>query len=244
MAETSLHEIAAEVAKALAYPKVNNEAALVVTPLLYPGGARVVVRLMDASGGFLVSDYGAGRRESELMGGHRIFTRIARDVASRHGVRFDSDMFFDLEVPREALIAAVIAVSNASKTATDATAEALSERRANDFREQLWDKLDLAFADAQVQRQVEVRGASSVWQFDAAVPLDGNIAVFDVVVPHAMSVHAAVSKFLDLRDAGDSAPHRVAVLAKRSETPHIPLLGRTARMIDLASTADRFRSAA
>lgn len=245
MTNVSLQEVAAEVAKALAYPKVNNEAALVVTPLLYPGGSRVVVRIMEApGGGFLVSDYGAARRESELMGGHRVFTRIARDVAARHSVRFDSDMFFDLEVPREALATAVMAVSNASKTATDATAETLSERRANDFREQLWDKLDRAFVGMQVQRQVEVRGASAPWQFDAAVSLRDTIAVFDVVVPHATSVHAAVAKFLDLRDAGEKAPHRIAVLTEPTETPHKALLGRTARMVNLTSAAEGFRIAA
>lgn len=245
MSETSLSlsDVAAEVAAALSYPKISNEGSLVVTPLLYPGGARTVVRLLDAEGGYLVSDYGAGRREAELMGGHRVFTRIARDTAARYQVRFDSDMFFDLEVPREALVAAVIAVANASKVAVDATAEALSERRANDQKTLMWEKLDTAFGGG-VEKQASVRGATASWDFDARIATPTGEIVFDLVRPFPSSVHAAVAKFLDLQDVGAAAPRRFAVISDMKETPHLALLGRTARIIDLKSRASQFKQVA
>ena len=96
----SINQIADEVARALAYSKCSNEGAMIVTPLIYPGGGRVVLRFQESPTGFFISDNGSGRREAELMGGKAIFTRIARLAAERFGVRFDSDMIFDLDVPR------------------------------------------------------------------------------------------------------------------------------------------------
>ncbi|NKN39326.1 hypothetical protein HFC70_23560 [Agrobacterium sp. a22-2] len=240
----SLNQIAEEVARALAYSKSTNGSAMVVTPLLYPGGVRVVLRFEDSPGGYFISDGGAGRREADLMGGRALFTRIARDAADRFGVRFDSDMVFDLEVPREALVAASIAVANASKAAVDATAEKLSEQHAADQREKLWSRLEAAFPGAYVAREAAFIGASAEWKFDAMIEQSERIAVYDLVSPHANSVHAAVSKFLDVRDLGEKAPTRVAVTLSKENTPHLPLLGRTAKIIDISARAETFRMAA
>lgn len=240
----SLNQIAEEVARALSYSKSTNDSAMVVTPLVYPGGARVVLRLEDSPGGYFVSDGGAGRREAELMGGRTVFTRIARSAAERFSVRFDSDLIFDLEVPREALVAASIAVANASKAAVDATAEKLSEKNAADQREKLWERLEAAFPGAYVVREALFTGASAEWRFDAIIDQTGVRAVYDLVSPHATSVHSAVSKFLDIRDLGEVAPSRVAVTLSRNDTPHLPLLGRTAKIIDISSRIETFRQAA
>ena len=182
MESISINAIAEEVARSLSYTKSSNEGAMVVTPLIYPGGSRVVLRLQDSPTGYFISDHGAARREAELMGGRPVFTRIARASADRFGVRFDSDMIFDLEVPREALVAASIAVANASKFAVDHTAERLSEQHASDRREQLWSKLEAAFSGAYVAREVAFQGASSQWNFDAVVNLQGVQSIFDLRV--------------------------------------------------------------
>ncbi len=240
----SLNQIAEEVARALAYARSTNGSAMVVTPLIYPGGARVVLRFDDSPGGYFISDGGAGRREAELMGGRTVFTRLAREAADRFGVRFDSDMVFDLEVPREALVAASIAVANASKAAVDTTAEKLSEQHATDQREKLWSRLEVAFPGAYVAREAAFVGASAEWKFDAMIEQAERKTVYDLVSPHANSVHAAVSKFLDVRDLGESAPTRVAVMLNKEGTPHLPLLGRTAKIIDITARVETFRLAA
>ncbi|MGO4439347.1 hypothetical protein [Rhizobium sp. RAF56] len=217
---------------------------MIVTPLVYPGGARVVLRLQESPTGFFVSDNGAARSEADLMGGRAIFARIARGLAERFSVRFDSDMIFDLDVPREALVSAAIAVGNASKYAVDHTAERLSERNASDMRQKLWERLAAVFPRAFVEREAMFMGASSEWKFDAVMESDEHKSVFDLVTPHAASVHAAVSKFLDVKDLGDGAPVRVAVAIDRQKTPHLPLLGRTAKIIDLGSGAEIYKNAA
>ncbi|CDZ47533.1 hypothetical protein [Neorhizobium galegae] len=240
----SVNQIAEEVARALSYSKVGNDGALIVTPLVYPGGGRVALRFQESSAGYFISDYGAGRREAELMGGRAIFTRIARSAAERYAVRFDSDMIFDIEVPREALVAASIAVANASKLAVDRTAEKLSEEHASDQRSKLWERLEAAFPGAYVAREAAFMGASSQWQFDAVLKNENGQSVFDIVSPHAASVNAAVAKFLDVKDLGQDAPARIAVALEKQNTPHLALLGRTAKIIDISSRIETFRAAA
>ncbi|MEC5383077.1 hypothetical protein VSX64_19805 [Aurantimonas sp. C2-6-R+9] len=242
--DLSLSSVAEEVARALAFAKSSNQGAMIVTPLIYPGGGRVVVRIAESENGYLVSDFGAARREADLLNGDRIFTRIARQVAMRFDVRFDSDMIFDIEVPRPALTMATMAVANAAKAAVQETAERLSERKADDQRRALWDKLDKVFPKLEVAREVTIRGASADWIFDASLISNGQRAVFDMVVPHNTAVHSAVSKFLDLRDMGISSPQRIAVLSDEKATPHVALLSRTAKIIPLRSGVAAFRSAA
>ncbi|RWM26878.1 hypothetical protein [Mesorhizobium sp.] len=240
----SVNAIAEEVARALSFARTSNEGAMVVTPLLYPGGARAVVRINETAEGFFVSDGGGAKREADLMGGRGLFTRIARATAARFAVRFDSDLIFDLEVPREALVTAAIAVANASKTAVEQTAERLSERHANSQRERLSERLTAAFPAADISYDARVKGASAQWTFDAVLKDHDRTVAFDIVLPHANAVHAAVSKFLDLRDLGEDAPARIAVVTDEKATPLIPLLGRTARIINIASAPKAFRAAA
>lgn len=244
MDKQSLTQIADEVARALSYSKSATEGAFVITPLVYPGGGRVVLRIQDSPTGFFVSDNGAGRREADLMGGRAMFSRIAKNAAERFSVRFDSDMIFDLDVSREALVAASIAVANASKFAVEQTAERLSEHHAFDQKTRLWERLAAAFPGAYVAREASFRGASADWKFDAIIEIENHRAIYDVVLPHPNSVHTAVSKFLDVRDLGDKAPSRIAVALDVNSTPHLPLLGRTAKIIELTSRAEVFKLAA
>ncbi|MFL9827464.1 hypothetical protein [Rhodoplanes sp. SY1] len=47
-----------------------------------------------------------------------------------------------------------------------------------------------------------------------------------------MAVGSAVTKFLDIRDLGDNAPGRIAVLGDKAATPHLAVLSRTAVAAD------------
>ena len=49
------------------------------------------------------------------MGGERSFAQIAPDVATRYGVRFDHNMFFEVDFERDELVIAVSAIANAWK---------------------------------------------------------------------------------------------------------------------------------
>lgn len=233
--DQSLSAIAKEVAMAMSYARETSAEPIIVTPLMYPGGGRVPVRIGHSEEGFLVSDFGSARREADMLGGDAVFAKIARDVAQRHEVRFDCDMIFDLHVPRNALAVAAMVIANASRSAVFQTAEKVSERKADEQRIALQAKLEDTFPKHALMMDAMVGGASSSWKFDAAVTQDGRLSVFDLVSPHAGSVNAAVAKFLDVKDLGSAAPNRIAVTLDRDATPHLALLGRNARVLPFAS---------
>ena len=118
----SLSEIAGAIAQALVRVSTSNEVARISLPLMYPGGGMVGVEISRLRDDFLVSDAGGARREAGLLGGEKSFYRIASEVAQKFSVRFDSNMFFDLNVAEHELISAVVAVANAAKTAVENTA--------------------------------------------------------------------------------------------------------------------------
>jgi hypothetical protein len=241
MMDLSTNSVAKEVAQALAFARETNGVPMVVTPLLYPGGGRVVLRLEDSREGYIVSDYGAGRREAELMGGGTIYNAIAKRAAERFAVRYDSHMLFELEVPREALVTAAIAVANASQHAVTGTAETLSERRAQDQRSMLFNILKGVYPKDSIHLGQRFSGHSDSWEFDAVVITPQRPALFQIVTPYPAAVNAAVVKFLDVKDAGADKTIRVAVPTSVEKTPHIQLLARTARIVAMDAPASSFK---
>lgn len=246
VAVLSIEQTADEIARALIRVTAHGDSVRFALPLMYPGGSRVGVELSRLRGGFLVSDAGAARREAGLLGGERSFSRIAREVANRFGIRFDHNMMFDLDVEENHLVAAVIAVANAAKTAVENTAIHMAATEHADHRAYLWDKLQSAFGTHAFHREpAKFKGSTEQWDFDASVRVGSNVVLFEVVTPNANSVNSAVSKFLDVRDLGEHvAPKRVAVLTDRGRTPRLLLLGRTARTLDADATQQDYQKAA
>jgi hypothetical protein len=200
-----------------------------------------ISRLRD---GFLVTDAGGARREAGLMGGEKTFVRIAGEIADRFGVRFDRNMFFEMEVSVDELVVVVAAIANAAKTSVENTAMILATTEHADARAVLWDKLSRVYGAKKIQQKAKVRGKSDSWEFDAAVERDGHIALFEVIGPNANAVNSAVTKFLDVKDIGESAPRRVAVLMRKNQTPHLPVLGRTATLLPIDAPNEAFLRAA
>lgn len=244
IASNSLSHIAAEVARSLVRVSTHGEAVRLSTPLLHPGGTMVGVDLSRLRDSFLVTDAGAARREAGLLGGERAFARIAKETAERFGVRFDQDMIFDMNVSEPDLVVAVIAVANAAKTAVETTALQLALSPHADYRAALWERLERLYTPKFVSRRRRVRGSSDEWEFDAVVEQDHRLSLFEVVSPHPNAVSSAVTKFLDVRDIGDTAPNRIAVLMKKDETPHLTVLARTARIVAANDPDEVFRKAA
>ena len=109
------------VGRALIEINVRGGSGFISTPVLYPSGSHVVVRIDGTGDRWFVSDDGYGFLEADMMGGLPTFRRIAKQVAERAGVKFDERCFFVLEVERDALPGAATVVANASKQATDRT---------------------------------------------------------------------------------------------------------------------------
>jgi hypothetical protein len=229
-----LNRLAEEIARSLAYAKTSNETPLIVTPLLYPGGNRVVLSLREHESGFFVSDAGHAAREADLLGGGRIFPRIAREQATANEIRFDSDLIFDVDVPRDALVAAAIVVANVSKTAVELTAFRIAEHAHETDLELLLSRVEQQFGAKEVVRRASVQGAASTWRVDALIRTVGTPTVLELVAANPNSVNATVTKFLDIsRLPPGEQPRRFAVLSDRDRTPHLGVLGATSRVVSL-----------
>jgi hypothetical protein len=244
MIQASIAEIATEVARALVRITARQESARLSLPLLYPGGSMVGVEVSKLRDGFLVSDAGAARREAGLLGGERSFGQLAPDMATRYGVRFDHNMFFDINVERDELVVAVSAIANASKAAVEATAARLIAVEHADYQAMLWEKLERVFTKTRLAKEFAFKGKSEVWEFDAAIQVENQLSLFEIVTPYANSVNSAVTKFTDVKGLGKEAPHRVAALTDKDKTPHLAVLASTARWIAANANDEVYRRAA
>jgi hypothetical protein len=247
-----LKTVAEAVARALVDTSVKGGSAFISTPLLYPSGSHVLVRMDGTGDRWLVSDDGYGHLEAEMIGGLTTFRRLARPLAERAGVRFDERCFFVLEVERDALAGAVITISNVSKQAVERTAFAVEERRIAVSRDVFEQRLVTAFGAKSIVHNISIVGASGKeWQVDAGVTSDpvGDTRierVFEFVTPRSASIAAAVMKFSDIR-AAESAPRAAAVLSDRSRTepPLVSLLSRiVGAAIDAADAPEVYQRAA
>jgi len=239
-----LRDFAGQIAGALVRVSMRDQAARLHTPLLFPGGSTVGVEIAPLHGSYLVTDMGSATREAELLGVERIFSKIAQEAARKYGVRFDHHMLFDIEVPADEVVAAVIAVANAAKSAVETAAQAAATKDRLDLKTVFWHRLETVFRGVQVQRNFIARGSSDQWSFDAAIERHGHLTLFELVSPHANSVSAAVTKFLDVSDLGAAAPHRVGVLTAKDRTPHLPVLARTAKVISKDASDEAYLAAA
>jgi hypothetical protein len=240
----NISQIATEVARMLVHITAREESARLSLPLMYPGGSMVGVEISRLRDGFLVSDAGAARREAGLLGGERSFAQLAPAIATRYGVRFDHNMFFDVNVTRDELVVAVSAIANASKAGVEETAVRLSAVEHADYQAMLWEKLEHVFTPKLVARKQVFRGSHETWEFDAAVHAHGRMSLFEIVTPYANSVNSAIAKFVDVKELGSAAPNRIAILTNRDKTPHLSVLASTARWIPASANDEAFRAAA
>lgn len=242
--ETNIAQIADEVARALVRITAHEESARLSLPLLYPGGSMVGVEISRLRDGFLVSDAGGARREAGLLGGERSFVQLAPVIATRFGVRFDHNMFFDVNVERDELVIAVSAIANASKAGVEETAIRLAVVEHADYQAMLWSKLEHVFTPKVVARKLPFRGRHEEWEFDAAVQILGRTSLFEIVTPYANSVNSAITKFVDVKELGDMAPNRIAILTNKDRTPHLSVLASNARWVPVDAGDDAYRKAA
>jgi hypothetical protein len=245
----NIKTVANAVAHALVETNVRGGAAFLSTPLLYPSGSHVVVRMDGTGDRWFVSDDGYGHLEAEMIGGLTTFRRLARPLAERVGVQFDERCFFVLEVERDALPGAVIAISNVSRQAVERTAFAVEERRIAVSRDVFEQRLIEAFGAGVIAHHIPIIGASGKeWDVDVGITSDarGVERLFEFVTPRPSSIAAAVMKFTDIR-ASEDAPKTAAVLSDRSRTeaPLVSLLSRVVgAAIDAADAPDVYQRAA
>src|SRR4051794_4242562 len=144
--EKEFTRVVQEVARALVATEHDAQGAFVRTPMLYPSGSTVVVRIDQGEDRYFVSDYGLGHQESDLYGAGSYYSRHARAIAEKAGVGFDNQAFFIMEASREQLPGAVVTIGNCSQEAAMRAADALAEKTFEDSKDRLYERLVIVFA--------------------------------------------------------------------------------------------------
>jgi hypothetical protein len=239
---SKFREIIEAVAREIVATDHRTSGSFIRTPLMYPGGTTVVVRIEEGDNRFFVSDIGLGHQEAELMGAGSMYARPARVIAEEAGVRFDNQAFFVLEASRDQLPGAVVTIANCSQQAVMRAADALAEKTFEDRKTRLYEKLVSVFDAKTVKKNAEVVGASTQhWPVAALVTLPGvRPTIFEPVTKHPNSIAHASMKFGDIALLKNDAPQRVAVVHNKKELGTLlTVLSRSANVIDDDETKER-----
>jgi len=227
-----------DVARQIVGTEHRPSGSFVRTPLLYPSGATVVVRIEDGQDRYFVSDMGMGYQEAEMMGASLTYARSARSIAENAGVRFDNQAFFVLEASRDQLPGAVVTIANCSLEAASLAAYEIAARKEADDAERLYERLVGVFApkSIKVEKHVDFIGSSNTKWTVAALVRSNRPTIFEPVINHPSSV-AHVS--MKLRDIGllEQPPNRVAVAHRKNEFgTYLGVLTQSADVVDDAVT--------
>jgi hypothetical protein len=235
-------ELIESVAREIVATEHHVGGSFIRTPLLYPSGAGVVVRIDQGDDRYFVSDWGLGYQETDLYGAGTFYLRHARPIAEKAGVGFDNQAFFIMEASREQLAGAVVTIGNCSQEAAMRAADALAEKTFEDSKERLYERLVKVFAKIAgpkskvVSKNAKVVGHSSTeWTIATLVRLPGQerTTIFEPVTKHHSSVAHASMKFHDIALLGKEAPDRVAMVHKKNELgTFLAVLSQSASVVD------------
>src|SRR5262245_4308689 len=230
------------VARALVATDHDVNGSFIRTPLAYPSGSLVVVRVDQADDNRLfVSDLGLGYQEADLAGAASFYTRHARTIAEKAGVGFDNQAFFVMEAARDQLAGAVVTIANCSQEATVRAADSLAEKTFEDSKERLYERLVAVFqkktpTSRVVTKNAKIVGQSSTeWQIATLVRPPGAVrpTIFEPVTKHHLSVASAAMKFSDIARLGADAPGRVAMVHDKKEFGTLlGVLSQSANVVD------------
>ncbi|MCC4297949.1 hypothetical protein [Aurantimonas coralicida] len=222
-------------------PLVNG--GLISTPVLFPSGSSVTVRITFDGDRCLITDDGAAYAEADMMGALPIFRRAARRVAEAAGIRFNDFEIFEIDASPDTAPGLIAIVADAARRSIEVTTERLADRLHSDTKASVFDLLVEAFGSGKVAADVSLSGASThAWTVDALVASDRADIAVSVVNPVPASISSTYVKLDDIRRL-DAPPRTVAALARRNafKADQIAILNRTAKLIDLSATVTEFR---
>jgi hypothetical protein len=223
-----------------------GNAYLITTPLVYPSGTAVGVKVTPAQGGYWVSDFAMGFREAEGLEAQRSFGAHAGRLKDELGVEYTDGHEIRVFAREQQIASAIRKVSFAAHRIMTKVSHSLPEWDEQEITAVLYQRLRDLFGEAQVKGgdiPVSVLGASNIdWKFAAEVYYGSRRVLFDVVTPHHSSVFSAVSKFSDVRRRGpDSRP--VAVVHDLNKMGKwLPLIAQEAEVIEDDASDDALRS--
>jgi hypothetical protein len=241
----ALEQIAAEVAKGLAYAKTVGSDVYVQTPVTFPSGRNVGLKLLGGPLEFTITDDGLAMREAELMGAEDICRREAKKIAKEFDLHFNDWELFEVQAPLDRLVGLTSLVANAVGLALIRTCDKFAERFETRRRDDLAARLSRVFGERKVTKNADFNGAARIWNFDARVDLpSGRPGLFSIVSPSPISVAFAYSKLDDVSRL-ERPPFLAAVLEHGLDAGDKALLSRPARKLFLVTDSDdEFKQAA
>lgn len=222
---------------------LGNSEGLISTPVLFPSGTHVTVRVVLERSRCLITDDGAAFAEADMMGAIPTFRRAAREIANEFGIRFNNFEIFEADAALENAAGFIAIVADASRRAIERTAERIAERLNFEVKASVYDRLVDVFGVERVSEDVELSGASThAWTVDALVRTERSEIVVALASPAPNSVSSTYIKLDDIRRL-DGGPRTVAALTMRSsfKADQIAILGRTAKLIDIDAEPAEFR---
>jgi hypothetical protein len=227
-------EIVAAAARELVRLDHRADGSVIQTPLLYPSGSYVVVRVDGGPERFLISDFGLGYHGADMMGSTTYFPRHARAVAEEAGVGLDQRAFFVLEVGRDQLAGAIAVIANCSHDAVVISALKQAEREKVDAADIVFERIARAFPMQSIARDAKVvRYSDFKWHVATLVRWHDHEAIFDAVTPHHASVVNAATKFNDIANL-NNPPGRIAMVQRKANfKAYLNLLSPAASVVEV-----------
>jgi hypothetical protein len=235
----TLAVIAEGVARSLGSSIAIAGSHFIRTPMLYPSGSSAVIRIDGSDDQFFVSDNGMGYDEALMFNAAHGYAVVARTLIRDTEISFDSRSFFVAQAAADELVGVVGAIANCSQRAVIETVVRHEARRRDTDRAALLHRLDSLFGARRVEKDVMVRGSSTVdLEVTARIESDNVISIFDYARPHKNSVSSAVAKFHDI--ARLAAPPRriISVRDFAAMGNFVGLLSQAANVIELEKTPD------
>ncbi len=238
-ARSALDKIAAELVRV----HETAKGGIITTPVLFPSGAHVSIRIVLEEGPCLITDDGVAYAEADMMGAVDIFKRSAKAVAEDAGIRFNSYEIFEAKTNLEYAPGIIAIVADAARRSIQLTSERLARRIEADTRSRMLDRLMDAFGTSNVETDAIISGSSTHhWTVDALVRTAAAPIAVQFITPAPVSVSSSFMKLDDIRRL-DDAPRTVGALSARTafKADQLLILGRAARLIDVRSPLDDYK---
>lgn len=238
----SFQKVVHSAAQQLVKYELISDSFYITTPLMYSSGAYVIIRVESIGADYIVSDFGAGFEEAQMIGGDVTYRHVAKNIADACGIQFDSFSFLALRISGGQLAGAIATIANASQEAVNTTSLKVAEQKHQDRNEILYKHLVRVFSSSSVDRDAHIAGASNTeWHISSLVSVQGHKVAFEAVSKNRNSVVHAAAKFGDLARV-DQAPGRVAVVSnKKSLGTLLGVLSHTASVIERSADDEVYR---
>lgn len=219
----------------------------IAMPVSLCTGSLVDVSVWPEPGGtFMVSDDGTAHFEAtSAMVSERTFTAVAKARCAAYGAAFDSHSMLFIRVEADRLRGAIIAMASLIKEVVDEAFERAARAKATRAADTLYERLDMAFPDAEVEHRAGVFGASTAeYQVDAVVKTPRGLLVFDLFTKDPNSVAAAFTKLSDLARL-EQPPRLIGVTPNPEQVgPKLQLISSVAPIIRPEAAVETYRRVA